>query len=413
MEGWIRINRKITENSMWFSEPFTRSQAWIDLLLIATYHDCSLYIRGNKVTVSRGQIAYSREKLAKRWGWSRGKVERFIHELENEHCIVQQKKRLITLISVVNYDKYQNNDTTDSTTDNTTDGHLLRRDKNIKNIYKLSLIDKPKHVFDEKSKTRLPESPDFPFKKISDLWNTTCTRYPKIFTLSEGRKNKMRIRVDEMGGIDKAKDLLKAVFEKMQASSFLRGDGKHGWRASFDWLFSNDKNWVKVYEGNYDDKPAPEKNNAPKTETQDHTDDQPNQVLTPEEIENRQRKNAIGIFEDYKKRGEFRIAVKFCAQAYDFLSGMKLIRPDGKMTADAKNMAEKQIVRSEGEKYSGIKRTENIERFISESVENRINDKPGFAIMEKSCALKIYFDDLIRQKSDLCKILSADLKIQT
>ena len=39
---------------------------------------------------------------------------------------------------------------------------------------------------------------------------------------------------------------------KMQASHFLRGDNKRGWKASFDWLFENDKNWVKVYEGNYD-----------------------------------------------------------------------------------------------------------------------------------------------------------------
>ena len=59
-----------------------------------------------------------------------------------------------------------------------------------------------------------------------------------------------------MGGIEKAMPLLKLVFEKAQASSFLKGDNKRGWKASFDWFFENDKNWVKVYEGNYDDKPA-------------------------------------------------------------------------------------------------------------------------------------------------------------
>ena len=41
----------------------------------------------------------------------------------------------------------------------------------------------------------------------------------------------------------------------MQQSKFLKGDNKRGWKASFDWLFENDKNWVKVYEGNYDNKP--------------------------------------------------------------------------------------------------------------------------------------------------------------
>ena len=40
----------------------------------------------------------------------------------------------------------------------------------------------------------------------------------------------------------------------MQASSFLKGDNDRGWKASFDWIFENNKNWVKVFEGNYGDK---------------------------------------------------------------------------------------------------------------------------------------------------------------
>ena len=68
MEGWIKIFRKIEENKMYFSEPFTHMQAWIDMILIASYKDMStIYVRGNKVTVRRGQIGYSKELLASRW----------------------------------------------------------------------------------------------------------------------------------------------------------------------------------------------------------------------------------------------------------------------------------------------------------------------------------------------------------
>lgn len=87
------------------------------------------------------------------------------------------------------------------------------------------------------------------------MWNEICTGFPKLFTLSEPRKNKMRLRIAEMGGLEKALPLIKQIFEKMQQSKFLKGDNKRGWKASFDWLFENDKNWVKVYEGNYDNKP--------------------------------------------------------------------------------------------------------------------------------------------------------------
>ena len=96
-----------------------------------------------------------------------------------------------------------------------------------------------------------------PFKEIKELWNAVCVGYPKLHSLSESRKNKMRNRIAEMGGAEKALPLLREIFTKMQASNFLRGDNKRGWKASFDWLFENDKNWVKVYEGNYDNRLDP------------------------------------------------------------------------------------------------------------------------------------------------------------
>ena len=47
-------------------------------------------------------------------------------------------------------------------------------------------------------------------------------------------------------------DAKKTLFEKMQNSSFLKGDNRRGWKATFDWLISNGENWRKVLEGNYD-----------------------------------------------------------------------------------------------------------------------------------------------------------------
>ena len=104
------------------------------------------------------------------------------------------------------------------------------------------------------SKPDNPKTEKLPAKEIKGLWNTTCVGYPKLVVISDARKNKMRLRISEMGGVEKAMPLIKQVFEKMQQSNFLKGDNRRGWKASFDWLFENDKNWVKVYEGNYDNK---------------------------------------------------------------------------------------------------------------------------------------------------------------
>ncbi len=88
-------------------------------------------------------------------------------------------------------------------------------------------------------------------QKVVDLWNSICYDYAKVLHISESRKNKIAIRVKEMGGDEKAKDVIKHVFELMQESKFMRGDNPRGWKASFDWVFTNDTNWVKIYEGRY------------------------------------------------------------------------------------------------------------------------------------------------------------------
>ena len=40
---------------------------------------------------------------------------------------------------------------------------------------------------------------------------------------------------------------------KIRTSNFLQGNNKTGWQISFDW-FTNKSNFLKVLEGNYDDK---------------------------------------------------------------------------------------------------------------------------------------------------------------
>jgi hypothetical protein len=131
--GWIKLHRKIFDNPMYFSEPFTRMQAWIDLLLLANHSGQYFYIRGNRVDVKRGEVAHSMESLAQRWKWSRGKVLRYISQLENSQMIVQQKSHVITKLSITNYNTYQSDGTTDSTTDGQQTVQQTDTNKNDKN----------------------------------------------------------------------------------------------------------------------------------------------------------------------------------------------------------------------------------------------------------------------------------------
>lgn len=138
MDGWIKIHRKITNDPMYFAEPFTRMQAFLDLVLIANFQPTVMYKRGIKINVGRGQTVRSEHELAERWRWSRGKVRRFLSVLETDQKIVQQKSRVCNCISVVNYDKYQLDDTTDSTTDGTTDSTTKNKKEKEYIIYDIN-----------------------------------------------------------------------------------------------------------------------------------------------------------------------------------------------------------------------------------------------------------------------------------
>lgn len=93
------------------------------------------------------------------------------------------------------------------------------------------------------------QEPKIDYSKIVELYHGCCPSYPIIFKLTDARKAKLQIRFEEMG-FDYA--ILKQMFEKLEASKYCKGDNPRGWKASFDWVIENSKNWVKVIEGNYD-----------------------------------------------------------------------------------------------------------------------------------------------------------------
>jgi hypothetical protein len=119
MDGWIKLYRQLVNNDLWLSEPFSRGQAWVDLLLIANHTSGVIRRRGIKITVKRGQVGYSQDTLANRWGWSKNKVRRFLCTLYTEKQITLETElkniSISTLITITNYETYQGNGTVNDT----------------------------------------------------------------------------------------------------------------------------------------------------------------------------------------------------------------------------------------------------------------------------------------------------------
>lgn len=275
MASWIKIFRELLQWE-WFQKP-EMVQLFIYLLLKASCTDK----QWQGITVKRGQLITSNATMRQDLRLSEQQIRTCIKRLISTGEITYKSTNRYVIITICNYDKYQetgnliNEQNNEQTNNQSTDEQRSINDQSTTSKEYKNIRSKEYNIIDIKqesgsndqlpassdeataSKTDKPKTEKLPAKEIKEMWNTTCTSFPKLFTISENRKNKMRLRIEEMGGVENALPLLKQIFEKMQQSKFLKGENKRGWKASFDWLFENDKNWVKVFEGNYEEnKPA-------------------------------------------------------------------------------------------------------------------------------------------------------------
>lgn len=124
MAGFFKIQREYLETSEWLSGfPFDESKAWIDIVGRANYAEGEWFYKGKYQRVHRGQLATSEVELANRWNWSRGRVRRFLRNLIDASRVTVDKSTVGTVITVLNYDIYQDRRTRKKTADDTANEH--------------------------------------------------------------------------------------------------------------------------------------------------------------------------------------------------------------------------------------------------------------------------------------------------
>lgn len=236
-EGWITLYRSMLEHPLWQDKPFAKGQAWIDLLLQANHCGKDVLLGNQMLKVGRGTFITSELKLMERWGWSKGKVRAFLKLLQEEHMIEKTSDRKKTTINVVNYSKFQDAVATERPQKN----HKKTADDTQTTMKQLN-NNIPNGIYTE-GKT----GADSPYTTIQSMYNSVCGSYPRLVKLSEKRKTAIRARMKAGYTLDD----FQRLFEKAEASSFLRGENTRNWSADFDWMIS-DKYMPRVLEGRYD-----------------------------------------------------------------------------------------------------------------------------------------------------------------
>lgn len=261
-DGWIKIYRKIQECWLWIDkEPFDKRSAWVDLLLSANHADKKIFFNGRLITVGRGQILTSIRKLSEKWKWSYDKTLRYLKLLERDGMLQKESDKNRTLVTIVNYEVYQDAPITNRTPISELSEHQqanepntcrtptserasdkqeckeYKNEKNVKNNYTVS-----------KDTVRQTEA----VRRVVDEWNTLekCG-IASVQRLKSGsnRYSMLVARIKEYG-LDA---VLKAI-DNIRHSKFLQGksDSKRCWVITFDW-FVRPNCFPKVLEGQYND----------------------------------------------------------------------------------------------------------------------------------------------------------------
>jgi hypothetical protein len=127
--GFLLLWRKYFDHPYWAEKRvYSRAEAWLDCWgNMAAYDPYVKIMAGIRIPLERGQFIASERFLEKRWGWSRGKVRRFLAKCLNDGELVRvtpmngvcsvNEPDGGTIYSVVKYDVYQPRSTNDSTND--------------------------------------------------------------------------------------------------------------------------------------------------------------------------------------------------------------------------------------------------------------------------------------------------------
>lgn len=106
MEGWIKIHRQILDNPIICKDSDYLS-VWIYLLLNATHKEIPALFKGKKIFLQPGQLITGRKSMSDKLKISESKIYRVINEYKSEHQIEQQTSNKNSLITILNWNKYQ------------------------------------------------------------------------------------------------------------------------------------------------------------------------------------------------------------------------------------------------------------------------------------------------------------------
>lgn len=194
MSGWIKLYRQLLDNPIVMKDA-DHIAVWIYLLLQATHAEYSALFKGARVMLQPGQLITGSASIANRLKINESKVRRILKIFESDGQIERQTSNKNSLISIINWNKYQISDkqSDGQPADNrrTTDGKQgCKRIKESKNIIDIQHPAKPqKHKHGEYNNVLLT---DDEYQKLKNEYPDIEERIERLseYIASTGKKYK-------------------------------------------------------------------------------------------------------------------------------------------------------------------------------------------------------------------------------
>jgi len=104
-KGWFVLSRDLFDGDI--SRDPVLLAIWVTLLACAQHEDSSVKLGRQQVRLKRGQLCTSALEIARQFSVSRSVARRCLEYLETSQRIGQQKSQHGTIITILNYDVYQ------------------------------------------------------------------------------------------------------------------------------------------------------------------------------------------------------------------------------------------------------------------------------------------------------------------
>lgn len=112
--GWIKLYNQTLDSDFWIDVdmPFDWRSAFIHVLLSANWRPGISRRGGHTITVERGQLLTSIRKLGATFHWDKHKVYQWLKFMAAADMVTYKSIGFGTLLTIVNYGKYQNDSDT-------------------------------------------------------------------------------------------------------------------------------------------------------------------------------------------------------------------------------------------------------------------------------------------------------------